>query len=82
MSYQTTAYDVPSHFGPAPVVILTVQGTHDVSRIVSLLVSGNCEQLDVGHDLSAQLRQHSGGRVALELLNRHGGPDLTAEPAE
>ncbi|WP_409186443.1 hypothetical protein F9C11_20325 [Amycolatopsis sp. VS8301801F10] len=76
--YESRAYDRPSEFGPDPVVVLVVSGTHDVSRLVHLLNGGSvlCEQLEVGEKLAAQVARHNGGQAALKLLAHHGGPDL------
>lgn len=73
MSYETRAYD--NKHGD-PVVVLVATGTHDVSRLVALLQSGNCEQVDLGDQVLRQVRRHNGGRAALQLLAAHGGPDL------
>jgi hypothetical protein len=73
MSYQTRAYD--DEHGD-PVVILVAEGTHDVSRLVQLLHSGNGEQARLGQAVLRQVRRHNGGRAALQLLAAHGGPDL------
>ncbi|WP_086848373.1 hypothetical protein [Amycolatopsis kentuckyensis] len=78
--YESRAYDKANDegFGPDPVVVLVVTGTHDVSRLVNLLNGGQAviEQLDVGRQLARQVARHSGGRAALRLLAQHGGPDL------
>lgn len=73
MSYETRTYD--NEHGD-PVVVLVATGTHDVSRLVNLLKSGNCEQVDLGAHVLRQVRRHNGGRAALQLLAAHGGPDL------
>lgn len=82
MSYESRAYDEPARdgFGPDPVVVLVVKGTHDVSRLVNLFAgaSPNIEQLQVGKQIVAQVRRDSGGRAALRLLAAHGGTDFTA----
>ncbi|WP_328465468.1 hypothetical protein OHA21_43665 [Actinoplanes sp. NBC_00393] len=77
MSYETRAYD-NKHGNP--VVVLVATGTHDVSRLVALLKSGNCEQVDLGAKVLRQVRNHNGGRAALQLLAAHGGPDFLHEP--
>lgn len=59
-----------------PTVVLVVQGTHDVSRIVQALAHGNVEQADLARRISASLKRRPSGRSALELLRRHGGPDM------
>ncbi|MCK2242174.1 MULTISPECIES: hypothetical protein [unclassified Crossiella] len=81
MSYETRAYDTPSPFGPEPVVVLVVTGTHDVSRLVGLFAGGPVliEQMQVGETIRAQVRRHNGGKAALELLAAHGGPDFTQD---
>lgn len=79
MSYESRAYDKPTDFGPEPVVVLVVTGTHDVSRLIGLFARGNSEQIEVGKKLSRKVRAHNGGRAALALLSRHGGPDFTRE---
>lgn len=76
MSYETRAHD---NEHDDPVVVLVATGTHDVSRLVNLLTSGNCEQVDLGHRVLAQVRRHNGGRAALQLLAAHGGPDFLHE---
>lgn len=85
MSIESRAYDKPNNdgFPPDPVVVLVVTGTHDVSRLVNLLngASPNCEHVALGRKVVAQVRRHSAGRAALELLKAHGGPDFT-EPTE
>jgi hypothetical protein len=73
MSYETRAYD--NEHGD-PVVVLVATGTHDVSRLVNLLHSGNCEQADMATRVLRQVRRHNGGRAALQLLAAHGGPDF------
>lgn len=78
MSYETRAYD--NEHGE-PVAVLVVTGHHDVSRLINTL-AGNpavIEQLKTGRKLLKQVRRHNGGRAALELLARHGGPDFTPE---
>lgn len=82
MAYTTAAYDkqVEVGFGPDPVAIVVAEGTHDVSRLVHLLHRGNVEQLGVATSLTRQLRRHSGGRSALNVLFSHGGPDLLIPP--
>jgi len=82
MSYQSRAYDMADEgFGPDPVVVLVIKGTHDVSRFVNLLAGGPpvVEQLELGGRIRSQVRRHRGGRAALDLLHRHGGPDFTTE---
>lgn len=75
--YEHRAYDKPGDaFGPDPVVVMVVTGTHDTSRLVHLMARGTIEQLQVADKLVRQLRRHNGGRAALELLRAHGGPDL------
>jgi hypothetical protein len=85
VSYESRAYDKPNTdgFPPEPVVVLVVEGTHDVCRLVNLFAGGpvTIEQLEVGRRMRAQVRRHNGGRGALELLAAHGGPDFTDEEA-
>ena len=76
--YESRAYD--NEHGD-PVVVLVVTGTHDVSRLVQLLKSGNCEQVDLGDQVLKQVRRHNGGRAALQLLAAHGGPDFLFDRA-
>lgn len=71
---ESRAYD--NDYGD-PVVVLVVTGTHDVSRLVHVLTSGNCEQGDLGRKITRQVRRQSGGQAALELLKHHGGADFT-----
>lgn len=73
MSYETRAYD--NEHGD-PVVVLVADGTHDVGRLAGLLATGNCEQSELGRTVLRQIRQHDGGRAALQMLAAHGGPDL------
>ncbi|TAK89362.1 MAG: hypothetical protein EPO06_11915 [Burkholderiaceae bacterium] len=85
MSYQTHAYDKPNDDGfPAdPVVVIVATGTHDVSRLINLLVGANptSEQRSLGKQVLRQVRQHNAGRSALRLLAEHGGPDLLESAA-
>lgn len=85
MSYESRAYDKANSdgFGPDPVVVLVVTGTHDVSRLVNLLAGGQpvIEQIALGEQIRKQIKRHNGGRAALELLKQHGGPDFTIEEA-
>lgn len=85
MSYESRAYDRDSGdgFGPDPVVVLVVTGTHDVSRLVNLFAGGSpvVEQLAVGERIRQQVQRHNGGRSALRLLAEHGGPDFTEAAA-
>lgn len=78
MTYEVTAYD--NTLGD-PVAVLVATGTHDVSRLVNLLVGGVnvIEQLQAGQQLLKQVRRHNQGRTALKLLKQHGGPDLTVD---
>lgn len=82
MSYESRAYDEHNDdgFGPDPVVVLVVRGTHDVSRFVNLLAGGVpvMEQISLGQRIREQVKRHNGGRAALKLLRDHGGPDFTA----
>jgi len=73
MSYETRAYD--NEHGD-PVVVLVATGTHDVSRLMQLLNSGNSEQVALSYAVLRQVRRHNGGRAALQLLAAHGGPDF------
>lgn len=79
VSYESRAYDNDTDFGPEPVVVIVVTGTHDVSRLVNLLAGQPpvSEQQLFGERVRQQVRRHNGGRAALELLKRHGGPDFT-----
>lgn len=79
MSFESRAYD---NAHGDPVVVLVVEGTHDVSRLVNLLKSGNCEQVSLGHKVLTQVRRHNGGRAALQLLAAHGGPDFLHDEEE
>lgn len=86
MSYESRAYDKPNTdgFPPDPVVVLVVEGTHDVSRLIGLLASGQplIEQQKLAKYILRQVRRHNAGRAALELLAKHGGPDFTEGPDE
>jgi len=81
VSYETRAYDKVNDdgFGPDPVVVLVVTGTHDVSRLVQLFNGGSVltEQLQVGKRIREQVGRHNGGQAALRLLAKHGGPDFS-----
>jgi hypothetical protein len=81
MSIQSRAYDKTNDggFPPDPVVVLVAEGTTDVSRLVNALARGNSEQTRQAELIGRQLRRHNGGRAALSLLKRHGGPDFTDE---
>lgn len=76
MSYESRAYD--DEWGE-PVVVLVVKGQHDVSRLVNLFNSGQVlvEHIGVGEKMLRQVRRHTGGMGALDLLKTHGGPDFT-----
>lgn len=76
MAYKTRAYG--NEHGE-PIVVMVVDGNHDVSRLVAMLNRGNCEQGGVGEKLLRQLRRHNGGCDALALLKAHGGPDFTED---
>lgn len=84
MSYESRAYDEPARdgFGPEPVVVLVVKGSHDVSRLVHLFAGGvnTVEQIEVGKRIARQVSRDEGGRAALKLLAEHGGPDFTPPP--
>lgn len=85
MSYESRAFEKPSGdgFPPDPIVVLVVTGTHDVSRLVSLLNGGQpvVEQLQLGKRIVRQVKRHNAGRAALKLLADHGGPDFTDDPS-
>ncbi|WP_027947185.1 hypothetical protein [Amycolatopsis taiwanensis] len=78
MSYETRAYDknTGDQFGPDPVVVMAVTGTHDISRLLYLLSRGTIEQIQLAEHITRQVARHNGGRAALKLLRDHGGPDL------
>lgn len=76
MSYETRVYD---NDAGDPVVVMVVTGTHDVSRLVNNLAGGNVEQGALGRKILGQARRRNGGRAALALLAKHGGPDFTEE---
>lgn len=84
MSYESRAYDKPNDggFPPDPVVVLVVEGTHDVSRLIGLLHSGQplIEHMKVAKHILGQVRRHNRGQAALRLLAEHGGPDLLVAP--
>jgi hypothetical protein len=83
VSYESRAYGRTNQdgFPPDPVVVLVVTGTHDVSRLVSLLNGGQpvIEQVELGRRIVRQVKRHSAGRAALKLLHQHGGPDFTSD---
>jgi len=58
---------------------ITVQGSHDVSRIVHLFAHGLVEHVVVAAELVRKLRAIPAGVAALKLLAEHGGPDYTTE---
>lgn len=73
--FETRAYDDEQ---AGPVVVLVVTGAHDVSRLANLL-AGSCpliEHLQLSRQVLRQVRRRDGGRSAMELLAKHGGPDL------
>lgn len=76
--YESRAYD--DEYGQ-PVAVIVVTGDHDVGRLAALLRGAPVliEQLQLGERLVRQLRRHSKGRVALELLKTHGGADFTED---
>lgn len=76
MSVEMRAYD--NEHGD-PVVVMVTTGTYDVSRLVSLLSRGRCEDADMARKVTDAVKRHNGGRAALRLLRDHGGVDLTAE---
>lgn len=78
MSYETRAYDKKNDqgFGPDPVVVMVVTGTHDVSRLLNALSRGTIEQIQLAEHITRQVARHNGGRAALKLLRDHGGADL------
>ncbi|MEV0996915.1 hypothetical protein [Nonomuraea sp. NPDC050202] len=73
--YETRAYD---NEAGDPVVVIVATGTHDVSRLTTLLNGGapSTEQHDLAEQVTRQVRRRHGGRAALALLAEHGGPDL------
>lgn len=73
--YQSRAYDGDDG---QPVVVIVASGTHDVSRLAATLARGVCEQAALSAAVTRQVNRHNGGRAALALLARHGGPDLLA----
>ncbi|MGH3415317.1 MAG: phiSA1p31-related protein [Actinocrinis sp.] len=79
--YLSRAYD--DEHGD-PVVVLVTRGTHDVSRLVQLLAGGHVlvEQLALGERIRRQVKRHSGGRAALQVLKAHGGADFTGADTE
>jgi hypothetical protein len=52
--------------------------------LVNLLSGGVpvVEQGALAERIRRQVRRHNGGRAALELLRRHGGPDFTNETSD
>lgn len=81
MSYSTRAYD--DEHGQ-PVVIMVVEGHHDVSRFLHFMHRGfpTSGQMLVAAKLRRQVAAHNGGKRALLLLHAHGGPNLLAEDNE
>jgi hypothetical protein len=79
VSYESRVYDLnhdDAVFGPEPCVVLVVTGTHDVSRLVNVLSQGVIEQIGLAAQIRRQVKASKGGRLALALLKRHGGPDF------
>lgn len=74
MSYETRTFDDDHN---EPVVVIVAKGHHDVSRLVSALAHGTCEQYALSEHVNRQLKRHNGGRLALRLLRNHGGEDFT-----
>lgn len=62
-----------------PKITITVQGTHDVGRVVHLFASGLVEHVMTAAEMVRKLRALPGGVAALELLAEHGGTDFTKE---
>lgn len=82
MTISTTVTELPDPgdgLGPNPKIVMTFEGTHDVSRIVHLLSRGLVEHATVAVGLVRELRANPGGLAALKLLVLHGGPDFTHE---
>ncbi|MEM9610989.1 MAG: hypothetical protein AAGA99_26505 [Actinomycetota bacterium] len=75
MSAELSTVDHTHPDGPA--VNLTVIGHHDMSRLVLMLMHGNCEQAGLGRKLIDRLKRSPAGRATLGLLNDHGGPNFT-----
>lgn len=65
--------------GPEPKFTITVQGSHDVGRVVHLFASGLVEHVVVAAEAVRKLRKLPGGVAALQCLAQHGGPDYTQE---
>jgi len=68
-----------SDFGPDPKLTITVQGTHDVGRIVHLLARGRVEEIIAAAEAVRKLRRLPGGIAALQSLAQAGGPDYMQE---
>lgn len=67
--------------GPAgPRLILTVDGVHDVGRVLATLARGNVEHASVAHDVGTDLRRSKAGTATLQYLEDAGGPVLGNEP--
>ncbi len=79
MSYEirVAETDHGDGFGPEPGITITAKGTDDVARLVHLLARGLTEQIIVAADIVKKLRRNKGGRAALKLLAKIGGPDFT-----
>lgn len=58
-------------------VVVVATGSHDCSRLIQALRSGNSEQSRLGEQIARSLNRRPLGRRVAELLKRHGGEDLT-----
>jgi hypothetical protein len=59
-----------------PHVAVTVEGVHDVGRLLACLARGNVEQASLAFDIARSLNSTPEGRYTLEYLERHGGPRI------
>ena len=79
MSYQwaTAANGPEEEWFDGPTVVIVARGSHDCSRLIQAMRSGNSEQADLGVKIAASLNRSPLGRRVTTLLKRHGGEDLT-----
>ena len=79
MSYlwATKGGDDESEWFDGPEVVIVAKGSHDCSRLVQAMRSGNSEQARLGEQIAKSLNRSPLGRRVTTLLKRHGGEDLT-----
>ena len=79
MSYlwATKGGDDESEWFDGPEIVIVARGSHDCSRLIQALRSGNSEQAELGTTVARSLNRSPLGRRVTTLLKRHGGEDLT-----